>query len=147
MKPIQYAFRLVTVLALAVLAVGCASNNLLDKENAAVGAGFKVITPRTAKQEALLHKLTPDKVTQITYGGKIYYVLPDVANNQAYVGGPKQYLAYKQFRQTQEKNADNYVAPSDPVQVVEVNSMNWGEWGGWGPMGPMGALGEPGWYY
>ncbi len=130
----------------AILAAGCASNNLLDKENAATGAGFKIITPAKPEQLALLQKLPPDKVTPITYGGKVYYILPDLANNRAYVGGPRQYQAYKQFRQRQQMNSENYLAPPDSVQMVEVNAMNWGEWGGWGPVGPDGFLGEPGWY-
>jgi hypothetical protein len=143
----QTAFKFLAILALAVLAAGCASNNLLDKENAATGAGFKIITPKKAEQMALLQKLPPDKVTPITYGGKPYYILPDLANHRAYVGGPKQYQVYKQFRQKQEMNAENYVATPDSVTVVQVNAMNWGEWGGWGPMDPMGVMGGPGWYY
>src|SRR6516165_2929733 len=99
MKTIQTAFKFIAALALAVLAVGCASSNLLDRENAAVGAGFKIITPSKPDQLALLQKLPPDKVTPIIYGGKPYYVLPDLANKQAYIGGPKQYQVYKQFRQ------------------------------------------------
>jgi hypothetical protein len=140
MKPILTSLRYLIIIALGVLAFGCASNNLLDKENAAVGAGFKVITPTKPEQQALLRKLPADKVTPITYGGKPYYVLPDLMNNQAYVGGPRQYQVYKQFRQKQKMNSENEESSPDPIQVVEVNSMNWGEWGGWGP------IGEPGWY-
>jgi hypothetical protein len=139
----QFTFKFLTTLALFVLAVSCAGNNLLDRENAAVGAGFKIITPAKAEQMALLQKLPPDKVTPITYRGKLYYILPDLANHRAYVGGPKQYKVYKQFRQKQEMNMENYEATPDSVTVVEVNAMNWGEWGGWGPDG---LLGEPGWY-
>ena len=65
--------------------------------------------------------------------------LPDVKNNRAYVGGPKQYRAYQQFRHEQIVNAENEPSPSPSVQVVEVNE-GWAEWDGWGP------LGEPGWY-
>ena len=143
----QATFKFLATLALIVFAAGCASyNDTLDKENAAVGAGFKIITPTKPEQLALLQKLPPDKVTPITYGGKPYYILPDLANHRAYVGGPKQYQTYKQFRQKQEKNYENYAATPDQVQVVEHTGMNWGEWGGWGPMGPMGVLGDPGWY-
>jgi hypothetical protein len=141
LNPLRYF----TIITLAVLAVSCASNNdLLDRENAAMGAGFRIITPAKAEHMALLQKLPADKVTPITYDGKPYYILPDLANNRAYVGGPKQYQVYKQFRQKQKNNSENYVATPTPVQVVEVNSMNWGDWGGWGPMGFMGG---PGWYY
>jgi hypothetical protein len=139
----QTAFKFLTILALAVLVAGCASNNLLDKENAATGAGFKIITPTKAEQMALLQKLPADKVTPITYGGKPYYILPDLANNRAYIGGPKQYQVYQQFRQKQKMNSESYVATPDSVTVVEINAMNWGEWDGWGPDG---LLGEPGWY-
>jgi hypothetical protein len=140
MKQIQTAFQ---ILALALMTFGCASNNILDKENAATGAGFKIITPAKAEQMALLQKLPADKVTPITYGGKPYYILPDLANNRAYIGGPKQYQDYKRCRQKQKMNAENDVATPDPIHIVEINSMNWSEWEGWGPMGVMG---EPGWY-
>ncbi len=143
MKTIQTAFKFVATIALAVLAAGCASNNMLDKENAAIGAGFKIITPRKPEQAALLRKLPLDKVTQITYHGKIYFVLPDPANNQAYVGGPRQYQAYEQFRRRQNNNYQSYEETPDTVTVVEGNAMDWGGWGGWGSDG---TLGEPGWY-
>ena len=146
MRFIKIKLNLFVVMLIALVA-GCASNNdLLDRENAAVGAGFKIITPNKPEQEALLRKLPTDKVTQVVVGGKPYYILPDLRNNRAYVGGPKQYQACKQFRQAQEKNAADYVAPATPIHVVEVNEMDWTEWGGWGPMGPAGVLGEPGWY-
>ena len=145
MKPIQNVVKFLASLALAMLAVaGCSSSSPLDRQNAAVGAGFKIITPTKPDQLAILKDLPPDKVTPITYGGKLYYVLPDPINHQAYVGGPKQFELYRQFRQKQKMNAENYVATPTQMQVVEVNAMNWGEWGGWGPAG--GDPGGPGWY-
>lgn len=149
MKTIQTAFKFLAVLALAVLAAGCASNNLLDKENVAVAAGFKIIIPSKSNHQALLQKLPSDKVTRINYGGKTYFVLPDLANHQAYVGGPKQYQLYQQLRRKQEKNSDNagsYESSPSEIQVVEVNEMNWGEWGGWDAVGGTDGMGWPGWY-
>jgi hypothetical protein len=142
MNSILNALRCLTVIALAVLAVGCAGN-LLDKENVAVKAGFKVITPSKPDQQAILRKLPADKVTRISYGGKPYYVLPDLKNNQAYVGGPKQYQAYVQLRRAQKKNSKNAGSPPPDIQVVEVNEadwIGWSDWGGWN------GLGDPGWY-
>ena len=44
----------ILVVGLVALAVGCATNNdLLDRENAAVGATTKIITPNEPEQEAL----------------------------------------------------------------------------------------------
>jgi hypothetical protein len=148
MKPFQIAFRFFTVLVFAALAAGCAGNsgNLLDKENVAAAAGFKVITPAKPNQQALLAKLPADKVTHIVYGGRVYYVLPDRANNQAYVGGPKQYGVYQQLRWKQEKDSTNAGSPPPDIQVVEVNEMNWGEWGGWDAVGGPDGMGWPGWY-
>jgi uncharacterized ParB-like nuclease family protein len=126
--------------ALVVLAASCASNNtLLDRENAAVGAGFKTITPANPAQLARLQQLPVDRVTRITVDGKPYYVLPDLKNSRAYVGGPKQYQAYQQFRREQVENAEDTPAPSPHIRVVEVNDMGWTEWRGW-------EMGEPGWY-
>ena len=137
MKQIKAALKFLTVLALGALAMGCASSTLIDKENVAVGAGFKLITPNKPDQQALLRKLPANKVTRINYGGKLYYVLPDLANHQAYVGGPKQYQTYQKLRQIQEKNSDPhwFEAAADADQVVELNAMNWGEWGGWTDVG------------
>lgn len=127
----------IAALALAIMAVGCASD-LQDKQNAALSAGFKVITPSKPDQVALLPTLPADKVTRITYQGKIYFVLPDVKNNQAYVGGPTQYENYRQIRAQQQITEQNQEA----AQLNEVAAMtNWGAWGGWGMVGPMGGYG------
>ncbi|MGA2788651.1 MAG: hypothetical protein ABSF60_14105 [Verrucomicrobiota bacterium] len=142
MNSILNALRYLTIIALAVLAVGCAGN-LIDKENVAVKAGFKVITPTKPDQLAIFRKLPADKVTRITYNGKPYYVLPDRPNNQAYVGGPRQYQSYVRLRQVQEKNSKNAGSPPPDIQVVEVNEadwIGWSDWGGWD------GLSEPGWY-
>ena len=139
MKFMLIASRYVAAIALAVLAAGCAGH-LLDKENVALAAGFKVITPTKPDQVALLRKLPADKVTRTTYNGKTYYILPDLQNHQAYVGGPKQYQVYLQKRQMQKANGKDFQSPPTEIQVVEVNSFDWGGWDGWDPMG------EPGWY-
>ena len=86
MKQIQTAFKFLTVISLLALAVGCASEGE-NKQNLAVAAGFKVITPTKPDQVSLLPTLPADKVTPVTYNGKTFYVLPDAKNNQAYVGG------------------------------------------------------------
>jgi hypothetical protein len=133
MKQIHTAFKQLTTVALAVLAVACAAE-LKDKENLAVAAGFKVITPSTPDQIALLPTLPKGKVTRITHEGKTYYILPDVKNNQAYVGGPKQYQAYQQLRLAKQISNDNLEA----AQMNQMASMNWGMWGGWGGWGGYG---------
>jgi hypothetical protein len=118
-------------IALLALAVGCTITQTQSKENLLVAAGFKVITPHTAAQQQKLQALPAGKVTLVQKDGKTYYVFPDAANNQAYVGGPKQYQAYRQLRLANKLANEN-------LEVAEMNqdtSMNWGTWGGWGGMG------------
>ena len=63
-----------------------------------MASGFKVITPKTAAQKQKLQNLPAGTVTMIKKGKKTYYVFPDPAHNQSYVGGPKEYKAYQQLR-------------------------------------------------
>ncbi len=125
MKQIASSFKFLGAMALIALAAGCASTQ--SKENMLVAAGFKVITPSTPEQIAKL-KALPHKVTQVQKDGKIYYVFPDVPRNQAYVGGPQQYQAYRQLKLEKQMADEN-------LEAAEMNrdtSMNWGAWGGWG---------------
>ena len=106
-----------------------------------VASGFKVITPKTTTQKQKLQNLTPGKVTMIQKAGKTYYIFPDPAHNQAYVGRPKEYQTYLQMR------ADNKLA-KESLETAEMNqdaSMQWSVWGGWdagvGSFGPMAGPG------
>jgi hypothetical protein len=129
LKQTLTSFKFLSAIALLALAVSCASTQ--SKENLLVAAGFNVIIPKTAAQQQKLKALPPDKVTMVQKSGKTYYVFPDAAHNQAYVGGPKQYEAYRQLR-LQKKLAD------EKLEAAEMNleaTMNWDAWGGWGAWG------------
>jgi hypothetical protein len=132
MKQVPTISKFLAVLAVGILAFGCA--DLQNKENLASAAGFKPINPKGADQQALLAKLPADKVTRVAYKGKNYYVLPDVKNNVAYVGGQKEYQAYRQMREQQRISNQNLEAAS----MNQEASMNWGAWGGWGYAEPLG---------
>ena len=130
MKHIFTGFRLIGAFALLTLAVGCAGTQTQNKENLLIAAGFKVIVPSTAAQKQKLQALPAGKVTLVQKDGKTYYVFPDAANNQAYVG-PTQYQAYKQLRLANKLANEN-------LEAAEMNqdaSMDWGGWGGWGGPG------------
>jgi hypothetical protein len=131
MKHLFTGFNLIGAFALLALAVGCTGMQKQNKENLLIAAGFKVIVPKTAVQRQKLQALPADKVTLVQKDGKTYYVFPDAANNQAYVGSPKQYQAYKQLR------LENKLA-NEKLEAAEMNqdaSMDWGGWGGWGGPG------------
>ena len=123
------------VVGLLAIVTGCETSK--NKENALTAAGFKIITPQTEKQEAKLKALPKNRVTLTHKDGKILYIYPDVANNRAYVGGPKQYQAYRRIRLDQKISEDDLEA----AEMNQDESMEWNEWGGWGPW-----WGGPGWY-
>jgi hypothetical protein len=135
MKHIFTGFNLIGAFALLAVAVGCASMQTQNKENLLIAAGFKVIVPSTTAQQQKLKALPAGKVTLVQKDRKTYYVFPDAANNQAYVGGPTQYQAYKQLRLANKLANEN-------LEAAELNqdaSMDWGSWGGWGGPGWIGV--------
>ena len=133
MRQTIITLKFLAVIALGAFAVSCASETH-TKENLAIAAGFKIVTPKTAQQQTILTQLPKDQVTPVDYKGHRYYVLPDVANNQAYVGGAEQYQADQQLRLAQHLSNQNLEA----AQMNQMATMNWGAWGGWGGYGGWG---------
>jgi hypothetical protein len=141
MKPVKYIL-LSSITAGAALLVGCATtSSTQNRENMLVASGFKVITPKTAAQQQKLQSLPPGKVTMIQKAGKTYYIFPDPAHNQAYVGGPKQYRHYQELRDTNKLAQENL----ETAEMYQDSAMQWSLWGGWGAgMGVWGPMGGPG---
>jgi len=144
MNPAKSPFALVVAVAIAM--AGCATSSQTstqNKERMLVASGFKTITPKTAAQKQKLQNLPPGKVTMVQKKGKTYYIFPDPAQNQAYVGGPKEYQEYQQLR-AEKKLANENLETAEMYQDAEMNWGGWGGWGaGWGPMG-MGVGMGPG---
>jgi hypothetical protein len=137
MKPTIRLLLTSTAVGCTALLVSCAGTQNIsqNRESMLVASGFKVITPKTAAQKQKLQNLPTGTVTMVKKGKKKYFVFPDPAHNQAYVGGPKEYQAYQQLR------ADKKLAREDlqDAEMYQDASMEWSVWGGgegvWGPMG------------
>jgi len=86
-----------------------------------VASGFKVITPKTPAQQQKLQQLPPGKVAMINRKGRTYYIFPDAAHNQAYVGGPKEYQAYQQLRAANNIANENL----ETAQMYQDTKMQW----------------------
>ena len=137
MKSTIHLFLSSIAVGCTALLMSCASTQTTtqNRESMLVASGFKVITPKTAAQKQKLQNLPAGNVTMIKKGKKTYYVFPDPAHNQAYVGGPKEYRAYQQIR------ADKKLAREDlqDAEMYQDASMEWSVWEGgegvWGPMG------------
>lgn len=131
MKHIFTGSKIIGAIALLAVAVSCAATQaqMQNKESVLIAAGFKVIVPRTAAQQQTLKSLPSDKVSLVQNDGKTYYVFPDAANNQAYVGGPTQYQAYVQIRTANQFRNESLEAAGLG------GASDWGTWGGWGGPG------------
>jgi len=137
MKQIQISFKMISSIALLALIAGCATTqtSTQTKESMLVASGFKTITPKTAAQQQKLQTLPPGKIAMVEKAGKTYYVFPDAAHNQAYVGGPTEYQAYQQLRAANKLAEENL----ETAELYQDEAMNWSAWGGWGAgWGPMG---------
>jgi hypothetical protein len=131
MKPIFTGFNIIGAVALLTLALICnmKQRETRNKEKFLIAAGFIVIVPRTAAQQQTLKALPSDRVTLVQKDGRTYYVFPDAANNQAYVGGPTQYQAYRQIRTAIQFRNESLEAAGLG------DESDWGTWGGWGGPG------------
>ena len=137
MKQIRNSFNIISVIAVLALMAGCATTTTItqEKANMLVAAGFKTITPKTAAQQQKLKQLQTGQVVTIQKNGRTYYIFPDAAHNQAYVGGPQEYQAYQQLRVANNIAQENV----ETAEMYQDAAMNWGAWGGWGAgWGPMG---------
>ena len=123
MKRIRTLFKIISIISLLALTVGCATTN--TNSDLLSAAGFKLLPADTPKKQELLKSLTPGKLTLITWKGKQFYVQPDVPNNQAYVGTPAEYQAYQQLRLAKQLSNDNLMA----AQMNQNAMMGWGAWG------------------
>jgi hypothetical protein len=144
MKSSRDILLITAIAACTSLLFGCASTQTTtqNRESMLVASGFKVITPKTAAQKQKLQNLPPGKVTMVQKAGKNYYIFPDPAHNQAYVGRPREYQIYLQMR------ADNKLAKEslETAEMYQDASMQWSVWGGWdagfGSFGPMAGPGS-----
>jgi hypothetical protein len=143
MKSLRHFLLATITVGCAVLLLSCASTqtSTQNRESMLAASGFKTITPKTAAQQQKLQKLPQGKVTMIQKNGKTCYIFPDPAHNLAYVGGPKQYQQYQQYR------ADNRLAKEslETADMYQDAEMQWSVWGGWdagfGSFGPMAGAG------
>jgi hypothetical protein len=133
--------------ALLTLLAACATTGSTtaspQKDTILAQAGFKTKTVTTAKQQQQVKALPAGKVSAVNLKGKTYFVYPDTAHNQIYVGNKAQYQAYKKARQAQVKQAQMQQANQQnnpaPTWVNEIEGPEGGvkveEFEGFGPLG------------
>ena len=90
--------RLLTAVAVSVFIAGpaMAAAPRVD-ESQLLALGFKVLAASTPIQEQWVQSLPPGQIRAMQRNGKKYFIYPDAARKQIYVGGPAEYAAYQQL--------------------------------------------------
>lgn len=118
---LRHVFKLLAAVVLFPLATSCggpaSSPASLPNQSLLSEAGFKTIAADTPERKRHLQALPSDQVTAVQLTGQHYYVFPDVAKSQLYVGTPKEYQAYLALR---TKNG----LPNPTPQDVETARLN-----------------------
>ncbi len=129
MKQLSRFIALVTLSSAVVAFSGCAStgglaaNSAKEKQRLLAQAGFQLKNVTTQKQQQRLAQLPANKVSPVKYDGRIHYVYPMTASNQAYVGNKAQYQSYLDLlrkEQAQANAAANAAVQPKPVFTEEV---------------------------
>ena len=66
-------------------------------ESQLLDLGFKVLVATTTVQQEWVKNLPPGRIRPMQRNGKKFFIYPDASKNQIYVGGPKEYEAYRQL--------------------------------------------------
>lgn len=130
MKPIVMQLQIVAMVALLLLSAGCATRTTMytpqSRKALVVDAGFRPIPANSARRQQILQMLPADTVTYVRRNGRDYYVYPDMANNQLFVGMKPQYQTYRQLA------FQNRVAVENVEAAPWTAPADWGVWGPWG---------------
>ena len=95
----RWVLALVSMFATFAILTGCASPPPPPPdESQLLAAGFKVLVAKNVQQQEHLRTLAPGRITEWQRNGSHFFVYPDVAKNQLYVGTPKEYAAYRRVR-------------------------------------------------
>jgi hypothetical protein len=108
------------VIAALCLAAGCANQSPtnMNKADALVASGFKVVPANTPERQAALRQLPPQKVVRQVRNDKVVFVYADPAGcNCLYVGNATAYGAYR-ARTTEKETADERA----------MNNWDWSPW-------------------
>lgn len=114
------------LLAGVALLTGCAAveqSNIRREESRLAEAGFRVMPADTAHKKAILASLTPYKIETASKNGLEIYRYADPGKQILYVGGPREYAAYRDILVSDRARA--------ATNLSQTTSSNWSV------MGPM----------
>lgn len=116
---------------------GCATNPRRT-EGYLAASGFKVMPATTPEQLQQLNTLPNEKITVVKRQGQVYFVYPDKAQNQLYIGQNAQYSAYQNLLLSQKAlqqglQADQNAANAEVLnaEATAISADPWAVYGVW----------------
>lgn len=116
---------------------GCATNSRRT-ESYLAASGFKVMPATTPEQLTQLNTLPDKKITVVKRQGQVYFVYPDKAQNELYIGQNAQYSAYQNLLLNQKAleqglQADQNAANAEVLnaEATTISADPWGVYGVW----------------
>jgi hypothetical protein len=90
---------LLSALAVSMFIAGGAAAAAPPKidESELLSSCFQVLVAKTSAQEEWVKRLPPGEIRPMQRSGKKFFIYPDSARKQIYVGGPREYDAYLQL--------------------------------------------------
>ena len=91
---------------------GCASMETNQTKSSLTAAGFRMVTPQTAKQKEIYAALPDNKIEHAIVKGKAFYVFKDEKAGVAYVGGEPEHRRYQRLSAHAAQAAEEEMNPS-----------------------------------
>lgn len=88
------------------------------------GLGFKVLVATTAIQEEWVQRLKPGLMRPMQRNGKKYFIYPDAANKRIFVGGPKEWDAYRALHPNAKLVGQGAPQASSEYRAKQADAMN-----------------------
>lgn len=123
-NPMKRLFPLLQPLGLIFLLTwmaGCATNSRRT-EGYLAASGFKVMPATTPEQLQQLKTLPDKKITVVKRNGQVYFVYPDKAQNQLYIGQNPQYSKYQSLLLSQQALQEGLQADQNAANAEVLNA-------------------------
>jgi hypothetical protein len=114
---------------LAIVAAAVTAEAAPQPESMLLSAGFKAKPAQTVSQRQELETLAKGKISPVTQNGKTFYVYPDAARNQLYVGSEGDYQTYLDLI----TKAGGSARPIENTDYIGGNQVKVREFYGWEP--------------
>lgn len=130
------------LVGLIIWTAGCATSSR-QTESYLAASGFKVVPATTPEQLQQMHTLPDKKISVIKRQGQVFFVYPDHAQNQLYVGRNAQYSAYQSLLLNEKTTEQGLQADEDSAnaevlnaEATAISNDPWGVFGGVWPIIP-----------